>query len=42
MSLCRADQKSAMVLMLQSGERAIEEIGELQTAYGSLPLWSIA
>ena len=37
-----ADQKSAMVLMLQSGERAIEEIGELQTAYGSLPLWSIA
>jgi len=36
------DHKSAMVLMLQSGEQAIEEIGELQTAYGSLPLWSLA
>ncbi|WP_417620982.1 tetratricopeptide repeat-containing protein [Parasphingorhabdus sp.] len=36
------DCKSAMVLMLQSGEQAIEEIGELQTAYGPLPLWSLA
>tara|TARA_R110001606_G_scaffold11559_8_gene50127 strand:- start:2758 stop:4245 length:1488 start_codon:yes stop_codon:yes gene_type:complete len=35
------DHKSAMVLMLQSGEPAIEEIGELQTAYGPLPLWSL-
>jgi hypothetical protein len=36
------DGKSAMVMMLQSGSPAIEEIGELQTAYGSLPLWSLA
>ena len=37
-----SDWKSAMVLMLQSGGPAIEEIGELQTAYGALPLWSLA
>lgn len=36
------DFKSAMVMLLQSGGRAIEEIGELQTASGRLPLWSIA
>ncbi len=36
------DFKSAMVLTLGSGEQAVEEIGELQTAYGSLPLWSVA
>lgn len=36
------DWKSAMVLMLQSASPAIEEIGELQTAYGALPLWSLA
>ena len=36
------DFKSAMVMLLQSGEQAIEEIGELQTASGPLSLWSIA
>ena len=36
------DFKSAMVLLLQSGGQAIEEIGELQTASGPLSLWSIA
>ena len=36
------DFKSAMVLLLQPGGQAIEEIGELQTASGPLPLWSIA
>ena len=36
------DGKSAMVLMLQSGKQAIEEIGELQTAHGPLSLWSLA
>jgi len=37
-----ADRKTAMVLMLQSDSSAIQEIGELQTAYGALSLWSIA
>lgn len=36
------DYKSAMVLTLGPGKHAVEEIGELQTAYGSLPLWSLA
>ena len=36
------DFKSAMVMLLQSGGGTIEEIGELQTASGRLPLWSIA
>ena len=36
------DGKSAMVLTLQSGKHAIEEIGELQTAHGPLSLWSLA
>jgi len=36
------DFKSAMVMLLQTGGQAIEEIGELQTASGPLPLWSMA
>lgn len=36
------DYKSAMVLTLEPGKHAVEEIGELQTAYGPLPLWSLA
>lgn len=36
------DFKSAMVMMLEPGGQSIEEIGELQTAYGPLPLWSVA
>jgi hypothetical protein len=36
------DCKSAMVLTLGTGKHAVEEIGELQTAYGPLPLWSLA
>lgn len=36
------DFKSAMVMLLQSGAQAIEEIGELQTASGPLSLWTIA
>ena len=36
------DHKSAMVLMLDSTGLAIEEIGELQLAYGPLLLWSVA
>lgn len=35
------DCKSAMVLTLDSGSYAVEEIGELQTAYGPLSLWSL-
>lgn len=36
------DFKSAMALTMQSVGQTIEEIGELQTASGPLPLWSIA
>ena len=36
------DCKSAMVILLQSHEQKVEEIGELQTASGPLSLWSIA
>ena len=36
------DCKSAMVILLQSREQKVEEIGELQTASGPLSLWSIA
>ena len=35
------DFKSAMVLTLLSDGLAIGEIGELQTAFGLLPLWTI-
>jgi hypothetical protein len=36
------DYKSAMVLTLYPGKHSVEEIGELQTAYGPVPLWSLA
>lgn len=36
------DGKSAMVLTLDPAGHAVEEIGELQTAYGPLSLWSLA
>ncbi|ATW03142.1 hypothetical protein CHN51_05975 [Sphingorhabdus sp. YGSMI21] len=36
------DYKSAMVLTLEPGRHAVEEIGELQTAHGPLSLWSLA
>ncbi|WP_339822267.1 tetratricopeptide repeat-containing protein [uncultured Parasphingorhabdus sp.] len=36
------DYKSAMVLTLEPGKHTLEEIGELQTANGPLPLWSLA
>lgn len=36
------DYKSAMVLTLEPGKHSVEEIGELQTAHGPLPLWSLA
>lgn len=36
------DYKSAMILTLEPGKHAIEEIGELQTAHGPLSLWSLA
>lgn len=35
------DYKSAMVLTLEPGRHAVEEIGELQTAHGPVPLWSL-
>ncbi|ASK89189.1 hypothetical protein SPHFLASMR4Y_02448 [Sphingorhabdus sp. SMR4y] len=36
------DYKSAMVLTLEPGGHAIEEIGELQSVRGPLSLWSVA
>ena len=36
------DYKSAMILTLEPGKHAVEEIGELQTAHGPLSLWSLA
>jgi hypothetical protein len=36
------DSKSAMVLTLESGWHAVEEIGELQSAHGPLSLWTLA
>lgn len=36
------DHKTAMALTLLAPDRAIQEIGELQTAYGFIPLWSIS
>lgn len=36
------DYKSAMVMTLEPGKHTVEEIGELQTANGPLPLWSLA
>ncbi|QTD57189.1 tetratricopeptide repeat-containing protein [Parasphingorhabdus cellanae] len=36
------DYKSAMVLTLLSKENSIQEIGELKTAYGAIPIWIIA
>ena len=36
------DYKSAMVLTLEPGDHAIEEIGELQSVRGPLSLWSVA
>lgn len=35
------DQKSAMALTLLSKEHRFQEIGELNTAYGAMSLWSI-
>ena len=35
------DGKSAMVLTIDPGKQRVEEIGELQTASGPLPLWSL-
>jgi hypothetical protein len=36
------DYKSAMILTLEPGKHGVEEIGELQTAHGPVPLWSLA
>lgn len=36
------DYKSAMILTLEPGKRAVEEIGELQTAHRPLSMWSLA
>ncbi len=36
------DYKSAMILTLEPGRHAVEEIGEIQTAPGPLPLWKLA